>query len=127
LRTAVQVAFPDFWIGPITITLSPSTSLPAAGEVIFSWQRYKHVGEVSGEPTSFTFCRVSDDAPLQVEFPSGWKLDAYMGHDPEAVDANRDWGPRDLASGAEIFDENSEGWLRMLGKSRADFDRALGH
>jgi len=122
-----QVAFPEFWIGPITITLSPSTPHPVPGKVTFFWRRYKHVGEVPEGRISFTFCRVPDDAPLTVAFPRGWRIDAYMGQDPDAVDANRNWVPTDLASGIEIFDEACEGLLSMLGKSRADFDRALGY
>jgi transcriptional regulator with XRE-family HTH domain len=121
-----EVAFPGFWEGPVCVSVVPSAPYSVAGEVAFAWGQWKLARHMPGHPVTFRFCRVCDDPPLSVRVPPGWAIEAHMGQDPDALDANSDWVPADRAAGDEIFHRYTQAWLALLGKTRADLDLALG-
>lgn len=122
-----SVAFPKFWVGPVCITAVPVAADPLGGEIEFAWNRWKLVRELHPALTSFTFYCMPETWDLDVRVPPGWNIEAHMGQNPDALDANTGWVPVDEAASDEIFDEYVAGFLKVIGKTSDDLGRALGH
>lgn len=121
-----EVAFPGFWEGPVGLSVVPSAPYSVAGEVTVAWSQWKLARPMRGGPVKFRFCRVRDDPPLSVRVPPGCGIEAHVGLDPDALDAERDWVRADGGAGDEIFDRYTQEWLALLARTRADLDLALG-
>jgi len=122
-----RVVFPHFWLGPVCVTASPVEIDAPGGEIIFTWSKWQLVRDLAATTTSFTFYCMPDASILEVRAPRDWKIEAHMGQDPDALDANGDWVPADGAADDEIFERNIAGWLRTIGKTTDDLERALGY
>lgn len=119
------VRFPQFWLGPVCVTAVPLAVDPSGGQITFAWTKWQLVRDLPATATSFTFCCVPDAWTLDVRVPPDWEIEAHMGQNPDALDANSDWVPVDEAAGNEIFEHYVTGWLRILGKTTEDLARAL--
>lgn len=136
----VEIPFPAWWIGPVSVTLRAAGARPARGPVVFT-----HVGQWTwtrpapehpqrpGDPDApghqsitYTFQRTPDATPLQVQTPAGWRVQAHMGLSPEAIDAAHDWVPATEEATEVIYRAYSEIHLRVLGKTWNDLESALG-
>jgi transcriptional regulator with XRE-family HTH domain len=92
-RGLFEARFPEFWTGPVCITLTSRAPTPAPGQVSFAGRRWKLDRQLAAGSSSFFFCRVSGDHPLRVQAPPGWRVAAHMGRDPDAQDASAGWVP----------------------------------
>lgn len=123
---AWRARFADFWTGPVCVTARPTVPFPDSGPITFTWQRFTTRRHLTPEATAFEFLRKPGHPPLTVHTPPGWTIEAFMGHNPDAQDANSDWLPADEETAQELFDRYIAGMLRTIGKTRADLDRVLG-
>lgn len=121
----VEAPFPPWWRGPVCVGVRPEAAGASDGAVTFAWPASALAHQdLEGEPRVFTFCRATDE-PLRVQAPQGWAVQAHMGYDPDAIDANDDWAPATQIAGDRMFERMIDGWLAIVGKTRADLARAL--
>jgi len=109
------------------VTASPVTADPMGGKIVFTWNRWQLVRDLLATTTSFTFYCMPETSVLDVKAPPEWKIDAHMGQNPDALDANGDWVPVDETAENEIFEQFVVGWLQTIGKTEDDLRRALGY
>jgi len=122
-----RVVFPRFWLGPVCVTASPPAGDPFGGEIAFAWSKWRLVRNLPAKATSFTFYCMPGAWTLDVQVRPGWKIEAHMGQNPDALDANGDWVPVDETASNEIFDQFVVGWLRTVGQTSDNLARALGY
>jgi transcriptional regulator with XRE-family HTH domain len=120
-----EAAIPDFWMGPVTVTAEPVVALPEGGAIRFAWQQWQLDRDLPGMRAAFSFCRVRGYPPLRVQVPPGWTVIVHAGQHADALDASADWVPADDEAAAKVFDLYTTGWLRQIGRTKADLDRAL--
>jgi transcriptional regulator with XRE-family HTH domain len=126
---AFEAAFPSWWVGPVSLTAVPSAAFPSPGSLtlIVGGQRSDcHLaGAGSRAPVTVEHLRKPGEPSLLVHLPPGWRLQAHLGHDVDAADADSMWRPASTEVADRIFDLSVARWLRLLGRTRADLDRAL--
>jgi transcriptional regulator with XRE-family HTH domain len=143
-----EAAFPGWWVGPVCVTAIPSAAFPATGSLtLISRNRRSdcpltgagsrpvgvgpvtvepvEVEPVTVEPVTVEHLRLPGEPPLRLQVPPGWRLRAYMGHGASAIDADRIWRPTDGDAAGRLFELSVQVWLRQLGRTEADLERAL--
>lgn len=121
-RSPYAIEFPPFWIGPIWVALEGDDPAPGRVELAFG----RHRKHVMARPGVTLTCRrsIPEKEPLVVSCPPGWRVDAGVGHRPEARDVN--WGWRDVNDASTRGDAPvHELFLGLFGRTRAEFERLL--
>jgi transcriptional regulator with XRE-family HTH domain len=131
-RTAAglfEAAFPGWWAGPVGVTAVPSAAFPSTGSLtLISRNRRSDcplTGAGSRGPVTVERLRLPGEPPLRLRVPPGWQLRAHMGHDDDAIDGDTMWRPADAAAVGRLFEVSVQVWLRQLGRTEADLERAL--
>lgn len=73
--------FPEFWHGPVCVTLrAPGAALPAA-PVAFTWSAREHEADIPAGAArlAYSLIRMPGDGPLHVSAPEGVSVSAAMG------------------------------------------------
>ncbi len=111
------VSFPQWWVGPVWITLRATTG-DAAEAVTLRWPPWeKHIRVRPG--TTVTARKAAGGWPdLEVCLPPGWTLTPGLGHFRGAVDVNQDWHPVDRRSADAIFNTYLPAYLQLFGKTK---------
>jgi transcriptional regulator with XRE-family HTH domain len=123
-----EAAFPGWWVGPVGVTAVPSAAFPSPGSLTLT-SRYRRFdcplpGAGSRAPVTVEHLRMPDEPPLRLRVPPGWHLQAHVGHGFDAIDADATWRPADAEAAGRLFEFSVQTWLRLLGRTRADLDRA---
>lgn len=125
-RGLFEVAFPEFWTGPVTIAASPRASQSVPGTITLTMRAWRHHHHLPPGPLTLWYCQVPGEPPLRVTVPPGWRVDAWMGRGPDAEDANDgDWELADEALADEVFAATVPGLLAVIDRTPADLARAL--
>jgi hypothetical protein len=122
---AVAAAFPDYWIGPVTVVARPVGRTAARGPLTLRWRgRLRQVQLCSG-PATFGCLRLPEDGDLIVTLPAGWRLDVRMGHDPGARELLTDWVPVSPEVGRATVGRVLASVCRAVGVSEEELHRAI--
>ncbi|HET6949987.1 MAG TPA: hypothetical protein VFI47_06420, partial [Acidimicrobiales bacterium] len=120
-RSPHVVAVPRFWTGPVWFGFAAEATATADATIELG-PSHKRVRVRTGVTVT---CRQPphERVPFRVHCPEGWHVTAGLGMHPEARDVN--WGWRragdDAAGGAPV----NEAFLRLFGRTAADFARLL--
>jgi len=124
-----EAAFPGWWVGPVCVTAVPSAAFPSTGSLtLISRNRRSDrplTGAGSRAPVTVEHLRLPGEPPLRLQAPPGWRLQAHMGHGAGAIDADTIWRPADAEAAGRLFELSVQAWLRQLGRTEADLERAL--
>jgi transcriptional regulator with XRE-family HTH domain len=124
-----EAAFPGWWVGPVGVTAVPSAAFPSAGSLtLISRNRRSDcplTGAGSRAPVTVEQLRLPGEPPLRLQVPPGWTLRAHMGHGADTIDADTFWRPADAEAAGRLFELAVQAWLRQLGRTEADLERAL--
>jgi transcriptional regulator with XRE-family HTH domain len=119
-----EVGFPGFWLGPVALHVEPPTMYPTEARIDLVTEWWHSTRPLSQESRRFTYCRTLSHDPLRVTVPAGWTVRAYLGHDPDAIDAGDGWLPTERHE-AESFAMTIVALTASIGKTPADLDRVL--
>lgn len=98
-RKRYEVAFPEFWVGPIWVSFSCPTEAQEVGHVSLRWWPWQKRLALRPGTTVTTRRATRDSKDLVVDVPNGWTVSGGVGMHPDAIDVNADWVPED--DGAE--------------------------
>jgi len=124
-----EAAFPGWWVGPVGITAAPSAAFPSPGSLTLASRNRRFDCALpsadSRAPRTVEHLRLPGEPPLRMRVPPGWQLRAHMGHSAGAMDADAIWRPADAEAAGRLLEVSLQTWLRLLGRTDADLDRAL--
>jgi hypothetical protein len=116
-----EVKFPDFWVGPVVVTITSPSTEDREGRLNLTWGPWRTPLIVtSGRGVT---CRsdTPKGKPLEIEYPSGWELKVEIGFDPDAIDINGDvWDPKSVDAGMRILKDNVPIYKRLWEQSQED-------
>jgi transcriptional regulator with XRE-family HTH domain len=118
-----EVIFPNFWVGPVWVTVEPYAA--STVEVELRWGRYRRPLLVHGLTTvSFRKSRPGQEA-VEINVPAncGWR--AGIGDHPEAVDINANWMHVDEIAQRAIVAELLQRLLDLAGRDLRSFQQFL--
>ncbi|WP_076258225.1 helix-turn-helix domain-containing protein [Intrasporangium flavum] len=122
---ALGVAFPDFWVGPVTVTARPLLRAGAPGPMTLRWRGRLRQEQLCSAPVTLGCVRLAEDGDLIVSLPPGWRLDAWMGHDPRARELVSDWVPVSPEAGRAAVERVLSSVCRAVGVAEEDLRRAI--
>jgi transcriptional regulator with XRE-family HTH domain len=124
-----EATFPGWWVGPVCVTAVPAAAFPSRGSLtLISRNRRSDcplTATGSRAPVTVEHLRLPGEPPLRLQVPPGWYPRAHMGHGADAIDADTIWRPADTEAARRLFELSVQAWLRQLGRTEADLERAL--
>lgn len=119
-----RVDLPAFWVGPITIDVGPDEAYNGDARFDITSLWWHNESPLGPGARRFTYAVTMRQDPLRITVPAARTVQVHLGHSPRAVDLNRHWVPTEQRAD-EIFDDYLTAFLTLVGKTRADLDRAL--
>lgn len=122
---SVAAIFPDFWLGPVTLTVHAQHEEAGAGPLTLRWRNRRTEVAPGAAPMMLGCLRFPEDGDLTIELPPGWTVDVRMGDHPDAVQLIADWAPVSPEVGSAMVSRIVSSLRLAVGVSESDLRWAL--